>query len=216
MGRMIEIEVTERHLVPDLPVIDLPAEDGEPLESPWHRAQINLLIESVHHHRRGQQDYFVGGNMFLYYSARQARRREYKGPDFFFVQPTEGSRPRQAWIVWEEDGQYPNLIVELQSPTTADADLGVKKELYERTFKTPEYVCFDPDTRVLQGWRLGESGYAALTPDAHGRLWSRQLQLAVGPWQGEYQRMDALWLRLFDADGRMIPTAEERAAAAGV
>ena len=83
---MIEIEVTERYWVPE-PAIELPTEDGEPLESPWHRAQINLLIECVHAHLRDRDDYFVGGNMFLYYSAQQARRRDYKGPDFFSCPP---------------------------------------------------------------------------------------------------------------------------------
>ena len=209
---MIEIEVTERYWVPEPPAIELPTEDGEPLESPGHRAQINLLIECVHAHLRDRDDYFVGGNMFLYYSARQARRRDYKGPDFFFVSPTEGPRARQAWIVWEEDGQYPNLIVELLSPTTAAADLGPKKDLYERTFKTPEYFCFDPDTGRLRGWRLGERGYTELTADESGRFESRQLGLSLGTRSGEYQRMQAVWLRLFDTAGVMVPTAEERAA----
>ena len=28
-----------------LPTLELPTEDGIPLESPWHRAEINLLID---------------------------------------------------------------------------------------------------------------------------------------------------------------------------
>ena len=215
MTRMIEIQVTERYLVPEPPAIEVPAEDGEPLESPWHRAQINLLIESVQHHWRKRTDYFIGGNMFLYYSTRQARERSYKGPDFFLVKPTDGQRPRKAWIVWEEDGRYPNLIVELLSPTTASADLGSKKELYERTFKTPEYFCFDPGTNELKGWRLGETGYIPIAPDPQGRWWSNELQLSLGPWSGVYQNMPTTWLRLFTSGGQVVPTAEERAAAAG-
>ena len=212
MARLVEIEVTQRYLVPEPPVIELSAEDGEPLESPWHRAQINLLIECVHRHLQDRHDYFVGGNMFLYYSAQQARSRDYKGPDFFFVCPTDGRRIRESWIVWEEDGQYPNLIIELLSRTTAAADLGPKKDLYERTFKTPEYFCFDPETGHLRGWRLGEDGYTELSPDEAGRFESRQLGLFLGTARGTYQRMEALWLRWFERSGAMVPTAEERAA----
>src|SRR5688572_6664925 len=45
----------------------LPAEDGTPMESPWHRAGTNLLIESITYHWRDRDDYYVGGNMFIYY-----------------------------------------------------------------------------------------------------------------------------------------------------
>ncbi|MBI4602909.1 MAG: Uma2 family endonuclease [Planctomycetes bacterium] len=210
------IEIEERTLVPQVPATLLPAEDGEPLESPWHRAQINLLIELVQRHWRGRTDSFAGGNMFLHYSARQARDRDYKGPDFFVVRPTDGQRPRDAWIVWEEDGRYPNLIVELLSPTTAENDLGPKKVLYERTFKTPEYFCLDRETSKLQGWRLGEPGYLPVTPDRDGRLPSRELELSIGLWAGIYQNISATWARLYDSAGTLVPTAEERAAAAGV
>lgn len=215
MTRMIEISVTERYLVPEPPAIDLPAEDGEPLESPWHRAQINLLIETLQHAWRGRSDYFTGGNMFLYYSSRQAKERTYKGPDFFVVKSVDGVRPRKAWIVWEEEGRYPNLIVELISPTTKTLDRGPKKDLYERTFKTPEYFCFDPETSEITAWRLGEAGYSPLAPDAHGRFSSHELGLLIAPWTGIYQKTQATWLRLFTPEGKLVPTAEERAAALG-
>jgi Uma2 family endonuclease len=65
------IEVVERYILPDCPDIDLPKEDGVPLESGWHRSQINLLIDSVLHHWHGRDDFFAGGNMFIYYSLRQ-------------------------------------------------------------------------------------------------------------------------------------------------
>lgn len=213
MSRMIEIKVTERYLVPDPPTIELPSEDEEPLESPWHRAQINLLIETLQHHWQGRTDYFVGGNMFLYYSARQVKERSYKGPDFFLVKSTDGQRLRKSWIVWEEDGRYPNLIVELLSPTTAAADLGPKKELYERTFKTPEYFCFDPETNELKGWRLVDSAYIPMTLGPQTRLWSNEVQLFLGPWLGPYQNLQTTWLRWFSSDGRMVPTGDERAKA---
>lgn len=38
------IEVIERYVVPDLPNIELPEEDGEPLETNWHRLEINTTL----------------------------------------------------------------------------------------------------------------------------------------------------------------------------
>ena len=125
------IEVVQRIAVPDMPDIDLPYDDGEPLESNWHRLQINLLGDALHQHWHGRTDFFAGGNMFVYYSLEQARTRDYKGPDFFVVTGADGTRPRHSWVLWEEGGRYPNVIVELLSPSTMAQDLGPKKDLYE-------------------------------------------------------------------------------------
>ncbi len=203
------IEVVERYIAPDFPTIDLPTEDGVPLESHWHRMQINLLLDSLTHRWRHRQDFFAGGNMFIYYSLQQVRSREYKGPDLFVVKNIDGSYPRQKWVVWEEEGRYPDVIVELLSPSTAQEDLGNKKDLYEHTFHTSEYFCYDPDKETLLGWRLGEAGYMSLTADEDSRLWSIQLEAWIGLWEGFYQQTQARWLRFFDETGQLIPTEAE-------
>jgi len=203
------IEVVERYILPDLPTIDLPAEDGMPLESDWHRGQMNVLIDSVAYRWRDRQDFFVGGNMFIYYSLQQVRNRDYRGPDFFVVKDIDGSVPRQTWVTWEENGRYPDVIIELMSPSTAHEDLGPKKALYERTFHTADYFCYDPDTDTLWGWHLGPHGYEPLQPDSHGWLWSVMLDAWVGTWDGTYLQKPARWLRLFDAHGCLIPTEAE-------
>ena len=164
------IEVVQRIEVPDMPDVDLPYEDGEPLESNWHRLQINLLGDVLRQHWPECTDFFAGGNMFVYYSLEQARNRDYKGPDFFVVLGVDGVRPRHSWIVWQEQGRYPDVIVELLSPTTMSEDLGPKKDLYERVFKTADYFCVNPDDWSLRGWRLGNMHYVALQPDPRGTL----------------------------------------------
>jgi Uma2 family endonuclease len=205
------VEVVERYIIPDFPTIDLPTEDGIPLESAWHRSQINLFIEVVKHRWRERQDFFTGGNMFIYYSLQQARNRDYRGPDFFVVKDIDGSYPRQKWVVWEEDGRYPDVIIELMSPSTAQEDLGSKKELYERTFRTSDYFCYDPDAKKLMGWHLVDQSYEPLLPDKNGRLWSTQLEAQLGLWEGAYLQEQAVWLRLFDEEGQLIPTEAEAA-----
>ncbi|MCS6773444.1 MAG: hypothetical protein NZ693_04940, partial [Thermoflexales bacterium] len=54
-----------------LAALKLPEEDGVPLESPWHRLQINLLDECIHSLWSHRTNFFVGGNMFLYFSPDQ-------------------------------------------------------------------------------------------------------------------------------------------------
>ena len=193
----------------EMPPTDLLETDEQPLETPIHRATINLLIEQVEIHNAGRRDYYVGGNMFIYFSSEQAKNRDYKGPDFFYVQGVDHDRPRQFWATWDENGRYPDVIIELLSPSTADADLSTKKDLYERTFRTSEYFCYDPLTYEQRGWRLEAGGYVPLLPDSDGRLVSDVLGLRLGTWEGRYLELPARWLRFFDATGRVVPLRSE-------
>ena len=203
------IEIVQKVWVPEVPDIELPYEDGEPLKSNWHRLQINLLGDALDQHWQERTDFFAGGNMFVYYSLEQARNRDYKGPDFFVVKGVDRTRQRRSWIVWQEGGRYPDVIIELLSPTTADEDLGPKKDLYEQVFKTFEYFCVNPDGHTLQGWRLVETRYVPLQPNEHGWLWSESLQLWLGFQLGSFQGTVDIWVRFFEPSGRLVPVSGE-------
>lgn len=188
---------------------ELAETDGEPWESPWRRAAIGLLIDCVKRHWRGRTDYYVGGNMFVYFSRQQARTRKYRGPDFFFVKNVDGTRPREYWWIFEEEGRYPDVIIELLSRTTAEEDRTTKKDLYEQVFHTPEYFCYDPEPRHLVGWRLSDGRYQPILPDERDWLWSEELGLWLGTWDGVYQNDRAIWLRFYDRDGQQVFTEAE-------
>jgi Uma2 family endonuclease len=180
------------------------------METPRHREAMNHLIEATQYHWRNRpDDYYVGGNMFVYYSRQQVRNRDYRGPDFFIVDDVDGSIERQSWVVWEENGRYPDLIVELLSPSTTETDKTTKKRLYERTFRTHEYFCYDPFSGEFIGWRLVNNQYDRIQPNQQDRLWSEVLQAYLGYWEGIYQNRDGIWLRIFDSQGELIPTQVE-------
>ena len=195
--------------VPELPQVELVDTDGEPMESEWHRLAMNLLIESVTHHLRQRDDFYVGGNMFLYFSEEQARNRDFWGPDFFFVEGIKREPLRPYWAVWLEGGRYPDVIIELLSPRTATEDRTTKKDIYERVFHTPEYYCYDPATQQLEGWQLHGCRYQPLSPNVPGWLWCGRLQLWLGTWPGVYNGRQAVWLRFYDAQGQVVPVSAE-------
>jgi Uma2 family endonuclease len=197
-----------------LPSVALIETDGVPLESQWHVLQIGLLLELLTYWFRDRDDYYAGGNMFIYFSEEQARNRDYRGPDFFYVNGARRLPLRPYWAVWKEDGRYPDLIIELLSPTTVNEDRTTKKTLYERTFHTAEYFCYDPQSAQLEGWRLGpRQRYRSIRPNDLGRMEAEEVGLWLGTWKGEYQAYEAVWLRFFDADGRVVPTRAEAAEA---
>ncbi|WOB44644.1 Uma2 family endonuclease [Thermoleptolyngbya oregonensis NK1-22] len=182
--------------------------DEPPLESELHLRQILLLIQSLEWLWRGpdpstHRDFYAFGNLTIYYSLRERKSEDFRGPDFFVVLGAD-PKPRKSWVVWEEGGKYPNVIIELLSDSTAHVDRGLKKQLYQDTFRTPDYFWFDPHTLEFCGFHLVDGRYQPLEPDSRGWLWSEQLQLFLGIQDRK--------LRFFTPDGQLVPIPEEATA----
>jgi Uma2 family endonuclease len=195
-------EATETAVV--FPPGDLLSNEPE-MESEFHLRQMILLIQCLEFWWRNRQDFYACGNMTIYYSPRQRKSEFFRGPDFFVVLGTE-RKPRKSWVLWDEDGKYPNVIVEILSDSTAETDRTLKKQIYQDTFRTPEYFWFDPVTGEFCGFQLVGGFYQPLQPNDAGWFWSQQLELFLGIEQSQ--------LRLFSPDGQLIPTPEEAAAQA--
>lgn len=176
--------------------------DEPPLETELHLEQIILLLKCLKWLWRDRTDFYAAGNLTIYFSSNKLKTEDFRGPDFFVVLDTE-QKVRKSWTIWEEDGKYPHLILEILSPTTASTDRNFKKTLYQDTFRTPDYFWFDPETLEFAGFHLVDGKYEPLQPNAHGHLWSQQLGLYLGIYQG--------LVRFFTPDGELVPTPEESA-----
>ncbi|MGF1524310.1 MAG: Uma2 family endonuclease [Leptolyngbyaceae cyanobacterium] len=196
----LETELTEAVDI-QCPPTDLWS-DEPPLESDFHRDQIDLLIQILRWWWRDRQDIYVSGNLTIYYNEEQLKSRDFRGPDLFVVLGTE-NKPRKSWVVWGENGQYPNAIVEILSASTAKVDKGLKKELYQNTFRTPDYFLFDPESVELSGFQLVKSRYEPIQPNKRQHLWSEQLGLYLGVHESK--------LRFFTEAGQLIAAPDERA-----
>jgi Uma2 family endonuclease len=174
--------------------------DEPPLETDLHRLQMTLLIQCLEWLWQNRNDFYASGNITIYYSPHQRKSENFRGPDFFVVLGTE-RKPRKSWVVWEEDGKYPNLIIEILSDSTGDTDKGLKKQIYQDIFRTPDYFWFDPETLEFAGFHLLDGKYQPLEPNPQGWLWSQQLGLHLGVYQEK--------LRFFTPEGKLVPTPEE-------
>ncbi|MEL4895344.1 Uma2 family endonuclease [Crocosphaera sp. Alani8] len=177
--------------------------DEPPLETYLHLTQIILLLKSLQWLWQDREDYFAAGNLTIYYSPQQKKSEYFRGPDFFVVLGTKSNEKRKSWVVWEEGGKYPNVIVEILSDSTAATDREEKKQIYQDTFRTPDYFWFDPYTLEFQGFTLISGKYQPIEPNQEGWLWSEQLQLYLG--------IDEDKLRYFTSEGELVPSPEEAA-----
>jgi Uma2 family endonuclease len=176
--------------------------DEPPLESDYHRDQINLLIRLLKNWWKNRSDFYISGNLTVYYSEQQLKSRDFRGPDIFVVLGAE-KRDRRSWVVWDEGGQYPNVVIELLSSSTATIDRGAKKQLYQDIWRVPDYFWFHPETLEFAGFHLVDGSYEAIAPTDSGYLWSEQL----GLYLGIYERQ----LCWFTLEGKLIPLPEEQA-----
>ena len=193
----------------ELAAIELISDDGVPMESCWHRKCMCLLVDQIDEHFRGRDDYYVGGNSFIYFSPEQVKTHDFRGPDFFYVRGVSRFPIRDTWTLWDENGQPPTVVVELASPSTRNADFGIKFRIYRDRLRVPEYFVYDPETFELSGWRLQNSKYVPIDEDERGRLPSNELDLTLGTWEGEVVKDVGTWLRFFDREGHVVPTPEE-------
>lgn len=192
---------------------DLPYDDGEAMDSERHRLQMELAIESIRAAwGTERQDAYAAGNMALYFSERQARNNDFRAPDVFLVFGAE-RRERLSWVVWEEGGKVPDVVIEITSPSTEAVDRGTKLRIYGSVLHVPFYAIFDPFSGALDAFEYAEGRLRPLAPDAAGRVYCAPAELFLGVRRGTFHDVTCDWLRWITPAGTVLPHEEERAEA---
>jgi hypothetical protein len=194
------VAITAQELELQMPDARKLLSDEPEMESSLHYMQLLLLVSILEWAWREKNDFFIGANLTIYFSRQQLKHRDFRGPDFFLVKNTT-REPRNSWVVWEEDGRYPDLIIELLSDSTTKVDQTTKRELYAQRFHTPEYFYFSPETLEFAGFKLDFNQYVPITPNDQGWLWSESLGFFLGIYDSQ--------LRYFSLEGIVIPTPDE-------
>lgn len=217
---------------------DLKCEDPEEpgLPDEFHNLQPQLLSLTFRPPHYPASQIFTGSDMNLYYDVRHSQW--YKRPDWFAVVGVprlyDQVDLRLSYVIWQE-GIDPFVVVELLSPGTEKEDLGEndqeklpsnvenghaiqqekddkpprKWEVYEQFLRIPYYVVFSRYTNQLRVFKLEGAHYQELDLQ-QSRIWMSEIKLGLGLWQGEFQGINRLWLRWFDALGNWILTEAEQ------
>ena len=185
------------------PTLTYPSSDGKPMaETDRHRKLMMDFIQMFEHHFREANNIYVSGNLLIYYE--EGNPRKSIAPDVFVVFGA-GKKPRRTYLTWEE-GNTPDFVLEVASPSTYQHDFGSKKELYASVLAVKEYYIYDPYgdiTPSFVGYRLVNGEYQEIA-FVDGRLPSTVLDLELAEHEGN--------LRLYNpATQRWLQPPEERA-----
>ena len=189
------------------------AEDAVLQETPLMR--LIYLLRSLF---EGRPDVFMSGMVFVSYDITDGNAR--LAPDFFiaFDVPNEDIRKNlpNFWV-WEI-GKVPDFALEMASPSTANNDLGYKRDKYAE-LGIAEYWRFDPTGGELYGQPLvgerlvdGEYQPYELQEEADGSVSGYSPLLDVDfYWDGdEFDVLDPMTGRTVD---RLVMAESEREAA---
>jgi len=172
-------------------------EEEEVTEVPARRRQV-FYFET--HFRALLPDRFVGANLAVYWVPGQLQE-PWVGPDVFVSAHRPADPEPRIYLVWE-DGPL-SFVGEVASERTRRSERKKREETYREALQIPEYLYVDLDRNQLDLWRLQEAAYRRVRPQ-NGRLYSQELDLWFG-W-GHDER----FVRIWTADGRMLPTQEEQ------
>jgi Uma2 family endonuclease len=212
-----EAELAEVRAEVEREMENLVTEDETPVDCIFSEKQQRLLTTPLYSAWAGpeattprQCRFMALANVGLFYALRQPPLV----PDMMLaldvpgVGPDLSQKANRSYFIWVQDGKPPTVVVEVVSNREGGEDSD-KLRKYE-VIGVPYYVIFDPwrllSDRMLRIYQFAGAGKGYIE-QVGGVLDAVGLGLTL--WQGEYEDMEALWLRWTDREGRLIPTSAE-------
>jgi Uma2 family endonuclease len=192
-------------------VENLVTEDDTPVDNFFAERQQALLTEPLYSSWAGPgggQNFLAASNVGVFYAINQ----QPLVPDAFLSLDVElpadiWRKRHRSYFVWEY-GKPPEVAIEIVSDTRGD-ETSYKMHLYAR-IGVLYYVVWDPQ-EILAGERLRMFVLREKTYVPLEKPWLPVVGLGLTLWQGNYEGIDAVWLRWCDQSGQVVPTGRERA-----
>jgi Uma2 family endonuclease len=141
-----------------------------------------------------------------------------KAPDWLYVPAVNAPNAtliRRSYTPHLE-GDLPILVIEFLSDEDG-AEYSIKRTFppskwffYEQILKIPTYAIFEPESGLLELYRLNAGRYELEMPNPEGRHWIAETKLFLGTWYGDKADRRGCWLRWWDASDRLLPWAVEQ------
>ncbi|MEM7127052.1 MAG: Uma2 family endonuclease [Chloroflexota bacterium] len=203
---------------------ELPDSDGTIVKNFQEHPQSVLLTESIwpileELHPDG--NFAIGQDSGIYWRLTEPDEPAYRGaesPDWYYVPnvpPLLDGKLRRSYVMWQEH-QRPHLVLEFVSGDGIEERDKTEKTgkfwVYEQVIRPGYYGIFFGFTGELEFYVLNGNGFKLMKPNKRKHFEIPDLSIEFGIWHGTYKNVKAPWLRIWDLEGNLIPTAQERAA----
>lgn len=191
---------------------DLPDSDDTPVDNELQIPVATLLRAILSWFWVDRQDWFLGVGMGVYYHPKESAIV----PDGFLslgVVGRKSERGRLSYVLWEENGIVPQLVIEVVSKTYGQ-EYGDKQVKYAQ-IGVLYYVVYNPDYcerdkhEPFEVYRLVDGGYVRQPGEP---IWLPEIGLGIGRERGVYEGWTREWLYWYDQEGDRFLSPHERAA----
>jgi Uma2 family endonuclease len=209
---------TRRELLPNHN--DLPDTDGSIVENAQESPQSWMLtgaLQPLLRQRHPDGQYFIGHDVGIYYRVTKPPLQGCKSPDWSYVPgvpPLWNGEVRRSYVLWQE--LVPPLIIleYVSKDGSEERDRTPQKGkfwVYEKEIQARYYGIYEVKPGRVELYERIKGKYRPVPANARGHFPVPPLDVELGIWQGKYLQYDLPWLRWWDAQGNLLPNAEERA-----
>ncbi len=195
--------------------LELPDSDETPVDNELQDsipAVLKAVLALIWQHR---QDWFFGIDMGIYANTEASQTAIV--PDAFLslgvprFKPEYAKRGRPSYVLWEEDGIVPVLVLEIISSTYREEYTKKLKEY--QGLEVLYYVIYDPEAfqpghERLEVHRLEQGEYVLMSLSGES-VWLPEIELGIGRAELAIDGWEREWLFWFSEAGERYPVPEE-------
>ncbi len=205
----------------------LPESDGTFVKNFQEHPQSILLTTSIKPVLEGLNpggQYAIGQDSGIYWRLTEPLTKGAEAPDWFYVPnvpPLLRGEGRRSYVMWKEK-VVPLIAIEFVSGNgceerdrtspfeNAESKAG-KFWVYEQGIAIPFYAIYEVKKSSVEVYQLINGRYENCLPNGRGHYAIGPMNVELGIWLGKYGNQTLPWLRWWDSDGNLLPSAEERA-----
>ncbi|MEB3212360.1 MAG: Uma2 family endonuclease [Leptolyngbyaceae bacterium] len=192
---------------------ELPCSDDTPVDNEDQNLLPNLLLLLLTHLWSDRMDWYFGVDMAIYHTTGPSPLVPVV-PDGFLslgVERKKGGKSRRSYVLWEEQGIPPILVLEMVSHQPGD-EYTRKMDIYAR-LGVLYYIIYNPEFwqrdrhQPFEVYKLEEGTYRLQIGEPY---WMPEAGLGMGRYHGHVGGLSQEILTWYDAQGNRHLSPEEQ------
>ncbi|QSJ19815.1 Uma2 family endonuclease [Nostoc sp. UHCC 0702] len=198
---------------------ELPESDGTLVKNFQEHPQSILLtdsITSVLQQLHPDHQYCIGQDSGIYWRLTEPPERGAEAPDWFYVPnvpPMLNGKFRRSYVLWQEY-VAPLIVLEFVSGDGFEerdkTPITGKFWVYEQAIRVPFYGIYEVNKASVEVYHLVDGHYELVPANERGHYSILPMGVELGIWQGQYNNIEAPWLRWWDIQGNLLLSSDEK------